>query len=304
MSQTRTSILAGIAGLCLAIGFTGSDALAATVISGALHEYIADTDTDGDTTWEDSGTAVGNSNGRDWALTDIDRVAAGAGAPFSHTYSWGGSSPDEATTATFSNTGAVGGFAPLDSGKTTFELWVRVASLPTRNELLWETGGTTAAGGFSLVYDSGANTTSVRFVNLKTTAYVADAVLDNSLEGEFFQIVGVIDEDDGVNGSTRLYINGDLKTTTPGFDLAWDTGGAGAQLGTPIESVPSSFGSSLNNFTGDIAVFRHYDGLAMTDAQVEQNYLAVIPEPGSATLGLVGAGLLAMRRRYQPRSVR
>ena len=53
----------------------------------------------------------------------------------------------------------------------------------------------------------------------------------------------------------------------------------------------------FGNFSGEIAMLNLYE-MALTGAQVQALYNAVIPEPATLMLlGIGGAGLLARRRR-------
>ena len=55
--------------------------------------------------------------------------------------------------------------------------------------------------------------------------------------------------------------------------------------------------TTFSNFNGDIAALRYYENQVFNLGQVQQNYMALIPEPSSATLLVLGAACLAMMRR-------
>ena len=68
--------------------------------------------------------------------------------------------------------------------------------------------------------------------------------------------------------------------------------GGGSITGTDNGVVNNVY----SDFTGDIAIVRYYDRV-LSAAEVQQNYNALIPEPSSLMLALLGTFAIVMRRR-------
>jgi len=108
------------------------------------------------------------------------------------------------------------------------------------------------------------------------------------------QIVGVVDPDNaGGTGKMRLYLNGQRIGNNAEFKY-WQDGNNDAGLGG-VDSALGAAGSA-GDFDGQIAIVRLYSD-AKTDAEVAALYNAVVPEPATVGLLVLGGGVLLARRR-------
>ena len=105
---------------------------------------------------------------------------------------------------------------------------------------------------------------------------------------------------DAANEQIRLYINGGTLAgglqNSAATHAAWQDGNDNAGLGS-VGGTATGGNNGGGVFDGDIALVRIYDG-PMTDAEVQTLWTNVtIPEPGSASLVLLGALGAVLRRR-------
>lgn len=211
----------------------------------------------------------------------------------------------------------LGGTATNDVGaSSSWELWIRpdrTAWDDVGDEVLLESGGTT--NGMHIQFLADAGQAKLRFRTRRKTkqgnqpASNVDATItltDDSLLGDFIQIVGVVDAGDesdetaadAANEKTILYINGGtasggLQLQVTGF-ADWQDGNSDAAFAGINKAGGGgavTTGGDSANFVGDMAIVRIYDS-PLTAAEVAASYEAVIPEP--ATLGLLAIGSLAI----------
>lgn len=97
---------------------------------------------------------------------------------------------------------------------------------------------------------------------------------------------------DGANVVFKMYENGNLVASGQANDSAM------AQQELTKLALGGWAGSSANSTTNeDVSRLAIYDG-AMTAGEVQAAYIAwTVPEPATATLGLLGLGALLLRRR-------
>ncbi len=143
----------------------------------------------------------------------------------------------------------------------TFEMWVNVSTVagPT-DQVIFEAGG--AERGLSFVLSN----RQLRF-NVKGDA-AATSTITRALTVGVHHIVGVIRcRDDGLaNDSIELYHNGALVQRVGNLLIEDWAGSNTSGVGMPASSVAGA--SSAQDFSGDIASLRYYQGRAFTSAEV------------------------------------
>lgn len=178
----------------------------------------------------------------------------------------------------------------MDSSQNaSFELWVKPDDL-LGNDVLLEMGGSGDGTIFAMEGDT------LHFVSQTgpSNRLETSTILTPGMLSDFIQIVGTIDL---TNDEIALYVNGLLAGSdvlTSGDHSIW-SGNSGAGLGgvngtTPLDAM------GLNNFNGEIAILRFYEGSVLSLQDVRSNYFGVtgilIPEPPTGMLILLG-GLFA-----------
>ncbi len=262
---------------------------AGTVSAGVTpwRQFDAALDTPGDTAWSNTSTAQGGqAQNFNFATAQSpvavnDPIAVGLSAAYEI------GTTGQANGANWSFWGQDGG-GRANHPEISFEVFFRVDNLEGTH-LIMEIGG--AAAGVSLGIDGG---------NLVWATNPGGAGADDThsvsagVGTGWNHAVAVWNRN---SLSTALYLNwqfvGDaaLSANTTGW-----TGGNEATLGGINTSAATTFDvAAITEFDGAIAAFNYYNS-ELTAADIEANYSAVfIPAPGS--LALVGAGLLATRRR-------
>ncbi len=93
-------------------------------------------------------------------------------------------------------------------------------------------------------------------------------------DADFYHVVGVADVDSANTGTARIYVNGQLRAevTSAGTINDWD-GGDLAELGTG-NNIPGGNPFNPEPFEGDIALFNYYEGILLSEAQIEGLYSA------------------------------
>ena len=277
--------------LCAATLAVGSASAALT----ATFDYTASDDPDGgsDSSWEDS-----LSVGHDFLLdTGVSYNGSPSGAPsgVSAVYSFDGSGSrfnSRAAWGTNDNIENIGSGNPTGQS-ATFELVFR-ADTDTRQEILWEMGG--SGRGASMTLNEGV---------LQFAERSSDAIVTASVSaGAFYHVVGVLD----MNGDLMsLYVNGASPVSTAYGSTDWSgtdggtDGALGGQNGSTVGGQNNDNGiGSYSSFDGDIAVFRLYANQVATQSDVDGLFAAtgIVPEPSSLALVLLGG--LALFRRVRP----
>ncbi|MDE0861917.1 MAG: PEP-CTERM sorting domain-containing protein [Akkermansiaceae bacterium] len=213
--------------------------------------------------------------------------------------------PDETVTAigafgTFNNR-TVNSVANVDTKDATFALLVDFndpASVSTDNHLLWETGAGTI--GMSLVYSPASSTVSLRQASSSGSIVLqVDQVLSafHLSEGDL-EIIWTFDTDGGAGGGPQieLYVDSvsagtDSNSSSQADWSGGDPGGFGASAGNvaangsngPLPSIVDFADGTINTGTG---------------VRFWADTHAVIPEPGTALLSLIGLGFALTRRRH------
>ncbi|WP_281648872.1 Ig-like domain-containing protein [Parendozoicomonas sp. Alg238-R29] len=264
------------------------------VKSGAVLNYRAVDDTDGDSQWENTGTGTASSGTLNWGLTGQTRESVTSeyeGITEAYRFTNGQA---KVVSTSFTNINSSDA-TDVTNKDATFEMWFKAGSSNAAGNytLLFESGG--ATDGISLVLegsnlyfiveDSDSGGANRRQVALKYD--LSELGIDP--KAEFVQVAGVFDlgAPDG-EGQIRLYVNGTLvaQDATPVSLLDW-AGPNESSLGRIDGSTSSSAddddividGTSfniptLNAFEGDIAEFRYYEE-ALSNSEVLGNFQAV-----------------------------
>jgi hypothetical protein len=268
--------------LCLTLAIADRQLARAAVIAGAVHDWNANTDTDGNAVWEDTGTLAN----RHWSMAGSQgpngtphRVPVSSATTITHAYSFDGL--DDRGEALLENRAG--------NHNTTFEVWFKPDGLPMGQALpIFEHGNgprgvTIGLSGDLLVLAYAASPDSA---SLSMDLDLGDDGLDNL---EFIQVIGVVDD---TNNQLRLYVNGANEqvagiassndfTSNDDLGLAANVGqGGGGQNATPY--------TWDGLFAGQIAIVREYR-FAFGSAEARQNYQAIaVPEPSAVCLALSG----------------
>jgi hypothetical protein len=250
-------------------------------------QFDAALDTPGDDVWENSGTLQpGQGNNFRFATPQSpsavnDPIAVGLSAAYDINVT------GQIDGADWSFWGQAGG-GRANHPETTYEVFFRVDNL-SGTHLIMEIGGSGA--GLSLGMQDG---TLVWASNPGGAGTDTTHSVSTSIGTGWHHAVGVWNRN---TLTTGLYLDGAFVgdvALAPGT-TGW-VGGNEATLGGVNTSAATIFDLlDVTTFDGAIAAFNYYNG-ELSAAQIEANYNAVfIPAPGS--VALLGAGLLAARRR-------
>jgi len=274
--QCKATIVAIVLSVVSLWGPSSIGRVEAGVIPGAVHEYDAGQDADGDQIWEDLGTQAD----RDWTLFGSTgpnpagpvRTTVTSATTITHAYNFDG--VDDAAIASAENRGG--------NHDTTFEFWFRPDVFPTGNNVrtIFEHGNNSRGVSFGLMENT------LLFTFAASSSNSGELAFDLSPIGitDFIQVVGVIDD---MNDQMRLYINGGNEqvldigagndfTSNRDWGLASNQAGGGGQNGSAF--LWDGF------YDGDIALLREYR-TAFDLAEVQQNFAAIsVPEPSTAIL--------------------
>ncbi|MBC2603971.1 LamG-like jellyroll fold domain-containing protein [Puniceicoccus vermicola] len=209
---------------------------------------------------------------RDWSMMDsTSGSVTSAGTNITHVFSFNGTS----------SIGVQDSFASGSVVTSSWELWIKPSNLTTVGTFL-ESGAN--AQGFVLAQNG--NEIDF-FVNNGGDQVNLTFQINSALIEDYMQVVAVIDSGSDVS---RLYVNGSLVDSDSNAP-DW-RGSNDASIG----GTTNAAGPLDGYFNGQIAIMRHYDDLALSDAQVLQNYNAVaaIPEPSHFSLLSIGTILLTL----------
>ncbi|MFT7219435.1 MAG: VCBS repeat-containing protein, partial [Candidatus Azotimanducaceae bacterium] len=227
------------------------------VTPGATLNFDASTNGGGTATWsDDTGLA-----GFDWTFTNVTHNSSPTTSlpGITESYTFGATSA-----ATTTNFGSIAG-DPNDAD-ASFELWFKPDDL-VGDEMLFETGG--GSNGFAIYLED-----NLLYVSARSTA--VDVSTDIAgLEGDFIQVVGVVDL---TNDLLNLYVNGSLAASLTFTGGDWDDGND-AGLGSVNGTSGAQNGGSYDSFQGEIAKLRFYES-ALSTSEVLENY-NVISQSGT-----------------------
>lgn len=203
--------------------------------------------------------------------------------------------------------------------ETTYEMWVQPEDF-NGSEILIENGG--EGSGFGLAMD-GANLLAGAAGPGSGDApqLLASANVGNKMAtDEFNHVVATAElledfEDTDRDGELedaqqmKLYLNNELIATdiavpAGGFNGFNDTGLAMGSGNNPfhqgLEGFVQSEDRGANAFNGEISQVRIYNG-ALSAGEIDDNFLAIVPEPTSLALVGLGATMLVPWRRRSAR---
>ncbi|MEM1013827.1 MAG: LamG-like jellyroll fold domain-containing protein [Planctomycetota bacterium] len=299
MLNNTLSSTGGLAAITAAAVLASSSLSNAAVVNV---EYDASTVTNGDTVWVNNV----NSGSRD--------ASFGAGL----VTSVGDPSPTGIDASVLFDGSNVASIAPSFNptpDTASIEIWFKPALADASNfvdGVLFETGG--AAKGLMVGINGATDIASPTNPNSIVAAIggtssadgkqILSVPLDISAADDFVHVVLTV----GPDGS-KLYVNGALADSNATVNDDWAGSNSGALGGTGGGNLGAGGGvgftvlpSNSDNFEGEIGLFRFYgpddnDVGVLTAQEVNDLYLTVVPEPSSALMGIVGAGLLVARRR-------
>lgn len=172
-----------------------------------------------------------------------------------------------------------GGSTLGSSQDTSFELWFKPTDL-SGNHILFEFGGNGNGAALLLVGDQ------VHFFSQTGSAnqMQSSLTLPPEAAGRYHQLVAVVDFLGGGAGVNRLYLDGGALSTSNSLASGYTNfaGGNGSGLGrnNSTYSGDSVFASgTLTDFNGEMAVFRMYQGTAIGESDVMQNFLTLSRAP-------------------------
>jgi VCBS repeat-containing protein/parallel beta-helix repeat protein len=242
------------------------DVPSGSVVSGALLDFNAAQDTNGDLIWQNT-TAVSGSG-----LTLGTGVTRNAVTSSSHwgilsAFDFNGSS----TSGAFSSTSLAALPGNPTDGAGTFELWFKPDEL-TKKYILIDSGSTQPGTGLSLRL----NGTQLEY-SVYTGTEEAVVISDISSQlgtTDFVQFVGTVRLNAGV-ASIEMIVNGvSVGTDSASGFTSWSDINENFALGT-VQGSATVFGTSGDDpFAGEISNFRFYD-TALSSAQALVNYNAV-----------------------------
>ncbi|MCP3870586.1 MAG: DUF4347 domain-containing protein, partial [Gammaproteobacteria bacterium] len=229
---------------------------------GAVLEYLAWADIDGNNVWEDN-TQV---DGFDFAAPTVirDTVLSDAPPGIGAAYRFDGTGGGE------TNQGITMIPGEQSTDPASFEFWIRPTD-GTGKEIILDLGNTSYAGASLRLNESSLEWTVWSSGNAVSTAQDIAAEIAS---GDFIHIVASIDP--GNTDTVSLTVNGGATATATNlFVNDWSSFPAETGIGqiggsTTITLIPAG----ADSFEGEIAAFRFYE-FELSDAQITHNYNAV-----------------------------
>lgn len=242
------------------------DVPSGTITSGAILDFNAAQDTNGDTTWQNSTALSG------FGLDLGTGVTRNAVTPSNHygilsSFDFNGAS----TSGAFSNLSAATLPGNPTDGSGTFELWFRPDEL-TKKYILIDSGTAQPGSGLSLRL----NGTQLEYSVYSGTAeaIVTSDISTQLATADFVQFTGSVRLSGGT-ASIEMFVNGvSVGTDSAAGFTSWSDMTEEFALGNIDGSVSVFSVSGADPFAGEMAIFRFYD-TALSGAQVLNNFNAV-----------------------------
>ena len=242
------------------------DAPSGTLTAGALLDFNAAQDTNGDTVWQNSTALSG------FGLDLRTGVTRNAVTPSNHygilsSFDFNGAS----TSGAYSSVPAATLPGNPTDGAGTFELWFRPDEL-TKKYILIDSGTAQPGSGLSLRLNG---------TQLEYTVYSgsAEVVVTSNIStqlatGDFVQFTGSVRLSGGT-ASVEMFVNGvSVGTDSASGFTSWSDMTENFALGNIDGSLNVFDVTGADPFAGEMAIFRFYD-TALSGAQVLNNFNAV-----------------------------
>ena len=242
------------------------DVPSGVITSGALLDFNAAQDTNGDTIWQNSTANTG------FGLNLGAGVTRNAVTPSNHygilsSFDFNGS----VTSGAFSSVPVAALPGNPTDGAGTLELWFRPDEL-TKKYILIDSGTAQPGSGLSLRL----NGTQLEYAVYSGTAevIVTSDISAHLATGDFVQFTGSVRLNAGV-ASIEMFVNGvSVGTDTDSGFTSWSDVTENLALGN-IDGTTSVFSvAGADPFAGEMAIFRFYD-TALSSAQALNNFNAV-----------------------------
>ena len=173
----------------------------------------------------------------------------------------------------------------VTQGPASWELIFRPANFEGKH-LLYETGGT--GDGTAFFLDGNVVSFRAQDDNSNDRRVTLEHTFAAGEESLFHQVVATVQTGSGGQNEVVLYVNGEEvgRGSAPGDLIDWD-GGNDAGLGR-VNGSTTNGDTDFVAWDGDIAAFRFYEDLILTEAQVARAYQSLQGSGGDPSISAVG----------------
>lgn len=180
-----------------------------------------------------------------------------------------------------------------DPSALTYEFWLKVEDPPSakRGGLYGEfpsnTSGKNHTRNYFAISDGLEDKNQASFDQYPPSGNSAFSTENLFVDSQFMQLAMTISGD-----TVTFYVDGQNMGTATNNE-EYD----GAAIANTWIGARNDDNSIVDDFLGQMSVVRIYNGKALSDSEILQNYTATIPEPSAGVLLLLGSALVARRRR-------